>query len=168
MATKLDSHRNHTVKGFGWCEVSWLRLIMQVRIRGGGGISHKSRWKLMEPLKQYSLPNPRLLSQFHWLQMCWTQHPSYMKSPWRSLGGAEPLWQRKWKIQNNPEIQTESTQIKEGATAHKKCSLFHFKLKQVHYKDNKHLLYLPEEGECKENGHINLGEFQGSTSILFS
>jgi len=27
---------------------------------------------------------------------------------------------------------------------------------------------LPEEGECKENGHINLGEFQGSTSMLFS
>ena len=27
--------------------------------------------------------------------------------------------------------------------AHKKCSLFHFKLKQVHYKDNEHLLYSP-------------------------
>lgn len=27
--------------------------------------------------------------------------------------------------------------------AHKKCSLFHCKLKQVHYKDNKHVLYSP-------------------------
>ena len=86
----------------------------------------------MEPWKQHSIPNPRLLEPIPLAANVLTQHPSYMKSPWRSLGGAEPLWQLKWKIQKLPLKSKQNwLQIKEGATA------------QVHYKDNKHLLYPP-------------------------
>lgn len=94
---------------------------------------------------------------------CADSTPKLYEVPLKITSGAEPLWQRNEKFKNNPWNPNRIDYRSKKGLRHIKnvrCSIW--KLKQGHYKDNKHLLYPPEEGECKENGHINLGEFQGS------